>query len=89
MLDVVLSLNGGPNIVKVLKIDQALEAMSPCKSVNTSLAVLIYAANKVVSHADVKDAVRFIGQKINVATAHMLMLQDVDGRDKPGHDAHK
>jgi hypothetical protein len=26
------------------------------------------------------------GQKINPATCHADILQDVDGRDKPGHD---
>jgi hypothetical protein len=36
--------------------------------------------------AGIQNAVRTIGQNINVSTCHAEILQDVDGRDKPGHD---
>jgi len=33
----------------------------------------------------VTDVIEF-GQNVNMATCHTDSLQDVDGRDKPGHD---
>jgi hypothetical protein len=51
--------------------------------------MLEYAAYKVVCHADIKDAVGSIGQNVDVAACHAEILQDVDGRDKPGHDENK
>ena len=49
-------------------------------------AMLEYPADKIARHADIQDAVRTIGQNVDVATCHVEILQDVDGRDKPGHD---
>ena len=46
----------------------------------------IWILDEVIRHANVQDAVRSIGQNVNVTTCHTDILQDVDGRDKPGHD---
>ena len=43
-------------------------------------------ADEVACHADIENAVRLVGHEINVAACHLEILQDVDGRDKPGHD---
>jgi hypothetical protein len=49
--------------------------------------MLEHPANQIIRHADIKNAVRSIGQNVNVpAACHAEILQDVDGRDKPGHD---
>ena len=45
-----------------------------------------YGPDEVARYADIQDAVRTIGQNVDVATCHVEILQDVDGRDKPGHD---
>jgi hypothetical protein len=45
-----------------------------------------YPADKVARHSDIEDTVGTIGQNINPSTGHVDSLQDVDGRDKPGHD---
>jgi hypothetical protein len=51
-----------------------------------SRAMLKYPTDQIIRHPDVQNAVRAIGQNINVSTSHAEILQDVDGRDKPGHD---
>jgi hypothetical protein len=48
--------------------------------------MLEYPADEIACHADIQNAVRTIGQNVNVSTCHAEILQDVDGRDKPGHD---
>src|SRR5665213_1556168 len=80
MLDVVLALDG----VELLKIDKPLQSISFGEAIDESGAMLEHAADEVVRYADVQDAVRAIGQNVNVSTSHVGILQDVDGRDKPG-----
>jgi hypothetical protein len=48
--------------------------------------MLKYPTDQIIRHPDVQNAVRAIDQNINVSTSHAEILQDVDGRDKPGHD---
>jgi hypothetical protein len=45
-----------------------------------------YPADKIACHANIEDAIRSVGQNVNIAPCHAEILQDVDGRDKPGHD---
>jgi hypothetical protein len=56
------------------------------EAVDESRAMFEDAANKIVCHPDIKDAVGSIGQNVDVTTRHAEILRDVDGRDKPGHD---
>src|SRR5438552_7944770 len=86
MLDVVFALNGIPDIFELLKVDQPLQPISLGKPVDESGTMFEYSADKIARHSNVEDAVRAIGQKIDVSTCHAAILQDVDGRDKPGHD---
>jgi hypothetical protein len=60
--------------------------VSLSEAVYESGAMFEDAANKIVCHPDIKDVIGAIGQKINVPACHAEILQDVDGRDKPGHD---
>ena len=48
--------------------------------------MLKYPTDQIIRHPNVQNAVQAIGQNINVSTSHAEILQDVDGRDKPGHD---
>jgi hypothetical protein len=82
MLDVVLPLDG----VELLKINKSLQPMPFGEAIDKSGTMLEHAADEIVRYADVQDAVRAIGQNVNVSTSHVGILQDVDGRDKPGHD---
>ena len=87
MLDVVLALDGSPDVVKPLEIDEPVQSVSFGKAFDETRPMLERAANQIIRHADIKNAVRSIGQNVNVpAACHAEILQDVDGRDKPGHD---
>jgi hypothetical protein len=82
----VLALDGVANVVELLEIDQSLQSMLLGEAIDKSRSMLEHAADEITCYADVQDAVRAIGQDINESTGHADILQDVDGRDKPGHD---
>jgi hypothetical protein len=86
MLDVLFTLEGVTDVIELLKIDQAFQSISLGEAINESGTMFEYSANEIAGHPDVEDAIRTIGQNINVSTCHPEILQDVDGRDKPGHD---
>jgi hypothetical protein len=86
MLDVVLALDGVPDVVELKKMDQSLQSISLGETGDEPGAVFEYSTHKIARYADIEDAVRRVGQNVNVATFHAVSLQDVDGRDKPGHD---
>jgi hypothetical protein len=82
----VFVLNGVADVIELLEIYQPLQTVSLREAIDESGAMLEYPADKIARHADIQDAVRTIGQNVDVATCHVEILQDVDGRDKPGHD---
>src|SRR3954451_15862970 len=84
VLHVVLALKGVADI-ELLEIDQPLQPISLGETGDESGAVFVDAANEIAGHADIQNAVRTIGQNVTPATCHAAILQDVDGRDKPGH----
>jgi hypothetical protein len=86
MLDVVLALDGVADVIEPFEIDQSLQSISPGEAFDEFRAMFKDAADKIACHPYIKDAVGSICQNINVATRHAEILQDVDGRDKPGHD---
>ena len=86
MLDVVLALNGVADIVEPFEIDQPLQSIPFGETFDEPRAMFEHPADKIVRHADIKDAVGSIGQNVDVAACHAETLQDVDGRDKPGRD---
>jgi hypothetical protein len=65
---------------------QPLQYISLGKTVYKTAAVFVGPADKIVCHPHVEDAIGTVGQKINESSCHAEILQDVDGRDKPGHD---
>jgi hypothetical protein len=89
VLDVVLALDRVADIVELLEINQPLQSVSFGESFDESRAVFVDAANEIARHADIQNAVRTIGQNVNPSTCHVEIPQDVDGRDKPGHDAER
>ena len=86
MLDIMLALDSIADVVKSFEIDQSLQSISFGEALDESRAMFEHSTNKIVCHPNVKDAIRTIGQNIDVSTCHAEILQDVDGRDKPGHD---
>jgi len=86
MLDTVFALNGITDIIELLEIDQSLQSIPLGKSIDESRPMFEYPTNEIACHPDVANAVGTIGQNIEVPTCHAAILQDVDGRDKPGHD---
>ena len=86
MLDIVLALDGVTDIVKLLEVDQSLQSIPLGEAFHESGSMLIDAANKIACDADVENTVRAIGKNVNPSTSHAGILQDVDGRNKSGHD---
>jgi len=86
MFDIVLTLNGVADVFESFEIDQSLQSVPLGEAFDESRAMFEHSTNKIVCHPNVKDAIRTIGQNIDVSTCHAEILQDVDGRDKPGHD---
>ena len=86
MLDGVFALNGVPDVVELLEVNQSLQSISLGETGDEPGTMLEYPTHKVARHADIQNAVRSVGQNVNVAAFHAVSLQDVDGRDKPGHD---
>ena len=77
MLDVMFPLNSVADVVEPFEIDQSFQSITLGKAFDKSRAMFKYSADKIVRHSNVN---------INVSTRHAGILQDVDGRDKPGHD---
>jgi hypothetical protein len=48
--------------------------------------MLVDPTNEVIRDSYIKNPVRTICQDVNEPACHVATLQDVDGRDKPGHD---
>ena len=86
MFDIVLALDGVADVVESFEVHQSLQSLPLGESLDESRAMLKNPTNEIVRHPNVQNAVRSIGQNINVSTCHVESLQDVDGRDKPGHD---
>jgi hypothetical protein len=86
VLNVVLALDGGADVVESFEVHQSLQSIPLDESLDESRAMLKNPTNEIVRHPNVQNAVRSIGQNLNVSTCHVESLQDVDGRDKPGHD---
>jgi hypothetical protein len=88
MFDVVLALDGISNVVKLFEIDEPLQAISFGEAFDVSGAMLEDPMNEIARHPDIVDAVGLIVHDVNVAARHADILQDVDGRDKPGHNGY-
>jgi hypothetical protein len=86
MPDIVLALNCITAVVEPLETDRSLQSMLFSEAIDESRTMFEYTADEVICHADVQNAVGTIGRNVNVSTCHTDILQDVDGRDKPGHD---
>ena len=81
-----LSLDGGPNVVVALGVDESFEAIALGESVDHSFTMFPTAACEVARHADIQSAVGTVGHDVNPAASHASRMKPVDGRDKPGHD---
>ena len=86
MLDIMFALDGITNIVECFEVNQPFQPVSLGEPIDKSRAMLKHPTDEIVGHPDIEDTIGSIGQKINVPTCHAEILQDVDGRDKPGHD---
>jgi hypothetical protein len=87
MFDIVFALDREANILVSLEIDETLQAMPFCESLDISRTMFEYPAHEVVGDAHVQDSIGVVCQDVNVAAiAHFPILKGVDGRDKPGHD---
>ena len=64
MLDRFFALNCGSDIVMVFEIDEALERVPLCKTVNQTFAVFIATPNEIARDAGVENTVTTIGHDV-------------------------
>ena len=74
MFDVVLSLNGIPDIFEALEVNKCLQSMLLGKAVDKPGTVLEHATNEVVGYTDIQNAVATVRQNVNPATCHVEMF---------------
>jgi len=70
MLDIVLALNCVLDCVESLKVDELFQIVPFCEAFDEPRSVFEHAANEIVGHTDIKDAVGTIGHEVNVAACH-------------------
>jgi hypothetical protein len=87
MFDVVLALDRSLDIFVKFEIDETLDRIPFGKAGDQSISVFVNSSDKVARHPDVQDAIGCACHDVNPAAKHSLMMKDVDGRDKPGHDS--
>ena len=80
------ALDRAANVVMRLKPNEPFQSVLLCESGNDTGAMLIGTFQQVTRDADIKNAVTSIRHDVNEAASHERSKQDVDGRDKPGHD---
>jgi hypothetical protein len=86
MLDGLLTLNGVANVVETFVVDELLQSVALGESLDRSRTVFVRTAWKIGRYADIENAIAFVGNEVHEAARHSSLKQDVDGRDKPGHD---
>jgi hypothetical protein len=86
VLDRLLTLDRGANIVMLFKIDELLQVILLRETEYQTVAMFIAAPDEVAGDADVKRTIAAAGHYVNKAATHRTNQQDVDGRDKSGHD---
>ena len=87
VLDIVLSLDRGLNVVKLFKIDEAFQSVAFCETIDKAGAMFEDSAHKIICDANVKNSVGLVSQYVDItAIRHTIIMKGVDGRDKPGHD---
>ena len=89
MLDILLALDGGADIIKNFKIDEPFQFMSLRESIYSAATMLEHPSYEIAGDADVKNTVRPVRDEIHIGTERFAIMQDVDGRDRPGHDGDK
>lgn len=96
MLDIVLALDGTPNVAMGFEIDQAFEAVPLCEALHYPFPVLPDATGEVAGYAGVECAVRAVTHHVDPGTHCQIMMalltqsnRCMDGRDRPGHDEGK
>jgi glutamyl-Q tRNA(Asp) synthetase len=77
---------GCADVIKAFKIHEPFESILSRKAVDGARLMFIGPPNEVVRNCDVQDSIGSICQDIDISASHSVILLDVDGRDKPGHD---
>ena len=86
MFDIVLALDGIADVLVSLEIDQPFQSVLLGEAFYGTRPMLVDPTNEVIRDSYIKNPVWTICQDVNEAARHVAILQDVDGRDKPGHD---
>jgi hypothetical protein len=86
MLHVVFALDRILDGLKSLKVDKSFQSIPLSEAFYKARTMLECATDEIICHADIEYAIWTIRQDVNISTGHVEILQDLDGRDKPGHD---
>jgi hypothetical protein len=94
MLEILFPLDGRPNLVMVLGVNEALQAVPAGKSNDGAGAVLPGASSEIARHAGIEGSVRPVRNYVNPSAAHRAIVdrcgarrnRRVDARVEPGHD---
>ena len=86
MLHRLLALDRGGDLLVAFGVDQPLEPVALGEPLDRALAMLPGPARDVGGHAHIERPVPPVGHDVHPPPAHPAMLQDVDARNKSGHD---
>jgi hypothetical protein len=81
MLNIVLALDGVSNVVKLLEVDQPFQPIPFSEAIDEAGPMFEHSANQIACYSNVEDAVRTIGQNVNVGR---LPCRDTARRGWPG-----
>ena len=94
MLDVLLALDSGANVLVVFCPNQPFEPISYCETFNFSFPMFLNAAREIAGNPDVQGPVWPVRDHVDPATPHTpipsirnpIERRRLDGRVKPDHD---
>ncbi len=84
-----LALDSSANVVEYFEVYELFQPVSFGETFDSAGAMLENSPDKIARYTDIQNAIGPVGQKINIAACHLAIMEDVDGRDKPGHDEPK
>jgi hypothetical protein len=80
------ALNSTLDVIEPFEIYQSFQTIPLGEAIDESRTMLEHPADKITCDTDIQNTVWSVGQNVYEAAFHAVSLQDVDGRDKPGHD---
>lgn len=74
MLQVLLALDRGADVVVALYINQSLEIVALCETFDNALAMLPYTASQIAGDADIKRSIGLVCENVDPSALHMAFI---------------